>query len=74
MTLSSVWLASQVTHARLAAVQLLSLPERTHLLEDLHILASTLPDEDGGYFPALKEHYTQARFSCPFLLFQHTWQ
>ena len=50
------------------AVQLLTSPGYSHILEDLHILTSALPDEDGGYFPALKEHYTEVRststFSC----------
>ncbi|BDA47418.1 probable ribulose-1,5 bisphosphate carboxylase/oxygenase large subunit [Coccomyxa sp. Obi] len=52
------WYATEALAKR--CEELLSLPERTHLLEDLHILASSLPDEDGGYFPALEEHYTQA--------------
>lgn len=40
-------------------MQLLSSPGYSHILEDLHILASSLPDEDGGYFPALEEHYME---------------
>ncbi|CAL8472140.1 g11682 [Coccomyxa elongata] len=52
------WYATEALAKR--CEELLRLPERTHLLEDLHIVASSLPDEDGGYFPALREHYTQA--------------
>jgi hypothetical protein len=32
---------------------------KSHLLEDLRELASSLPEEDNGYFPALLQHYTQ---------------
>jgi hypothetical protein len=40
-------------------LQLLADPSRTHLVRDLELLALHLPEEDGGFFPALLNYYTQ---------------
>lgn len=42
-------------------LQLLSDPDRRHLIEDLRILASELPEEDDGFFPALLQKYILVR-------------